>query len=97
MRLIKTLAAGVAASLLFALPAMAQGTGGAATPAAAPSGTPKAGAAPAVKKTGAAEPASSAAAVAGAPGATPPAAGAAGSLQQELLLPLRALQPLRAR
>lgn len=78
MRLIKTLAAAVAASLLFALPAMAQGTG-AATPAAAPSGTPKAGAATAVKKSGAAEPASSAAPAAGAPVATPPATAAAGT------------------
>ena len=78
MRLIKTLAAAVAASLLFALPAMAQGTG-AATPAAAPSGTPKAGAATAAKKSGAADPASSAAPAAGAPVATPPAAAIAGS------------------
>lgn len=78
MRLIKTLAAGVAASLLFAMPAMAQGAGGAATPAAAPSGTPKAGATT-VKKSAAAEPASSAAPAAGAPVVTPPVAGAAGS------------------
>jgi hypothetical protein len=70
MRLIKTLAAGVAASLLFAMPAMAQGAGGAPPPAAAP----KAGTA---AKTGAAAAAaSSAAPAAGAPAAAPPAAGA---------------------
>src|SRR5512132_3720609 len=78
MRLITTLAGGVAASLLFALPAMAQGTGGAATPAAAPSGTPKAGAAtPAAAPSG--TPKAGAAPAAGAPGATPPAAAVAGS------------------
>jgi hypothetical protein len=81
MRLIKTLAAGVAASLLFAMPAMAQGAGGAAAPAAAP----KAGTV--VKKGAAAAPGSSAAPAAGAPAAgaaaaspaanPPPAAGAA--------------------
>jgi hypothetical protein len=70
MRLIKTLAAGVAASLLFAMPAMAQGAGGAAAPAAAP----KAGTT--VKKGAAAAPGSSAAPAAGAPA---PAAGAAAS------------------
>ena len=77
MRLIKTLAAGVAASLLLAMPAMAQGAGGAAAPAA----TPKVGAVG--KKGAAAAPGSSAAPAAGAPGAAspaanpPPAAGAA--------------------
>jgi len=78
MRLIKTLAAGVAASLLLAMPAMAQGAGGAAAPAAAP----KVGAV--VKKKGAAAaPGSSAAPAASVPGAAspaanpPPAAGAA--------------------
>ena len=72
MRLIKTLAAGVAASLLFALPAMAQGAGGAAGPAAATTGAAKAGA---VVKAGA-----KAAPAAGAPGAAvAPVAGAAGS------------------
>jgi hypothetical protein len=68
MRLIKTLAAGVAASLLFAMPAMAQGAGGAAAPAAAP----KAGTV--VKKGAAAAPASSAAPAAGAPAAAAPTA-----------------------
>lgn len=72
MRLIKTLAAGVAASLLFAMPAMAQGTGGAAAPAAATTGAAKAGAV--VTKGAATAPA------AGAPGAAAtPGAGAAGS------------------
>ncbi|MEO5730183.1 MAG: hypothetical protein ABI134_12245, partial [Byssovorax sp.] len=93
MRLIKTLAAGVAASLLFAMPAMAQGTGGAATPAAAPSGSPKAGATT-VKKSAAAEPASSAAPAAGAPVATPPVAGAREPLRPALQSP-RALRALR--
>lgn len=79
MRLFKTLAAGVAASLLFAVPAMAQGTGGATPPAAAPSGTPKAGATTAVKAGAAGAAASSAAPVAGAPAASPPAAGTAGA------------------
>ncbi len=83
MRLIKTLAAGVAASLLFAIPAMAQGAGG----AAAPAGAPKAGTA--VKTGGPAATASSAAPAAGAAGTavpaspaanTPPAAGAAGAV-----------------
>jgi hypothetical protein len=78
MRLFKTLAAGVAASLLFAVPAMAQGTGGTKTPAAAPSATPKAGAT-AVKNGAAGEAASAAAPAAGAPGAAPAAAGVAGS------------------
>ena len=68
MRLIKTLAAGVAASLLFAMPAMAQGAGGAAPPAAAP----KAGTA--ATKSGTAAPGSTAAPVAGAPAAASPAA-----------------------
>jgi hypothetical protein len=71
MRLIKTLAAGVAASLLFAMPAMAQGAGGAAAPAGAPKS-----AGTAVTKSAAA-PGSSAAPAAGAPAAAaPPAAGA---------------------
>ena len=82
MRLIKTLAAGVAASLLFAMPAMAQGAGGAAAPAAAP----KAGAV--VKAGAAAAPGASAAPAAGVPGAaaaspaanTPPVAGAPGAV-----------------
>ena len=73
MRLIKTLAAGVAASLLFAMPAMAQGAGGAAAPAAATTGAAKAGA---VVKKGAAASTTAAAA----PGAAPtPITGAAGS------------------